>query len=193
MATKSGDDPADMSSRRRENCYSCKKKIKGERFKCCYCDKVMHMTDECTGFSSEEVNVLIKLSRNLLHVCNDCALDESNRDNSFLKSPVINEIDVKLTQLDKKVTNYNDQLVQAFQGIKKLETELQKSKTDTTYAAALGQVVPGKVIDNAISKLPIPTLGLRIRGIPESEGNPDDRLKSDLRNVKSIIEQGGRK
>ena len=35
--------------------------------------KTLHMTADCTVFSKGEVSTIIKLSRNLLHVCNDCS------------------------------------------------------------------------------------------------------------------------
>ena len=41
---------------------------------------MLHMTPECTGFTVEEIEVLIKLNANILHVCNSCTEKKGSGD-----------------------------------------------------------------------------------------------------------------
>ena len=68
----------------------------------------MQMTSKCTGFDKTDINVLIKLDKNLLHICNDC---KDNKDNA----------------IDIKTSNIDDQLIEIKKQMKMFAQSIEKS------------------------------------------------------------------
>ena len=57
-------------TQRSTNFDSWNSKLKEENFVCTFCNKTLVKTPEYTGSRVEEIEVLIKLNANVLHVCN---------------------------------------------------------------------------------------------------------------------------
>ena len=62
------------------NCDSCNSKQNKEKCVCNFCNKTLHMTPECTSFTVKEIEVLIKLNANILHVSNSCTEKKGSGD-----------------------------------------------------------------------------------------------------------------
>ena len=141
------------------------------------------MTPECTGFTEEEIYVLIKVNANILHVCNSCT--EKNGTGDLSQAPST-KMDGKLDDLDLKVETLNKQIEKSNEFIISIKAELSELKIrPQSYAASLGTIAIVKVFypsanDNG--------MGIRVRGIPENESkSPDERLHADMKAFEEIL------
>ena len=174
---------------KRDQCSVCEKKINGERFSCVMCRKTLHMTADCTGFSKNEVSTIIKLNRNLLHVCNDCS--NERKDDVCILTPEQQKQKSDLNSLDEKLTQYNENVIQSLHVVKEIQKEIDSLKRDQpkSYTEALRSVKPGKTITVPIQEKRNDLLGIRIRGIPEAmERTSDERLKTDINSIKNVLQ-----
>ena len=105
-----------MSPRESEFCNSCNEKLKKHKLTCFFCHKVMHMTSKCTSFDKTDIDVLIKLDKNLLHICNDC---KENKDNA---------IDNKNSKIDDQLIVIKEQMKMFAQSIEKSNQMIETSK-----------------------------------------------------------------
>ena len=123
-----------ISKTKRDQCSVCKKKINGERVSCLMYRKSIHMTPDCTGFSKVEVSTIIKPSRNLIHVCNDCS-NERTDDVSIL-TPEQQKQKTDLNSLDEKFTQ---NVIQSLHVVKEIQKEIDSPKRDQpkSYTEAL--------------------------------------------------------
>ena len=62
----------------------------------------LHITPDCTGFTKDEIAVLIKLKKSIRHICNDCV--DKPKISTERETSVT--IDDKLEATDKKVEKY---------------------------------------------------------------------------------------
>lgn len=169
----------------RTNCHTCDKKIKGNKFECCFCDKVMHFTPECTELDKNSIEVLIKLEENLLLICNKCKSKKANF-NANKDSEQANKVDEKLLKLEKQVEALTSKVEESHDCIKKVENNVHQIKMPEikSFKQALGNVVPGKIVSSATS----PNLGILIRGLPEEPTEPPDkRVHMDLARVDELL------
>ena len=85
----------------RDNCSTCKNKLKGPRFSCYICKKDLHLTPDCTMFTKEEINVLIKINDSLLHICNECI--PKKKDLNTQPEPTSSKLDDQLNTLQEQI------------------------------------------------------------------------------------------
>ena len=78
----------------------------------------MHMTSKCTVFDKTDIDVLIKLDKNLLHICNDC---KDNKDNA---------IDNKTSKIDDQLIEIKEQMKMFAQSIEKSNQMIETVKFD---------------------------------------------------------------
>ena len=153
------------------------------------CRQTQHMTADCTGFSKDEVSTIIKLSRNLLHICNDYS--NERKDDVCILTPEQRKQETDLNSLEEKLTQYNENVIQSLHVNKKVQKEIDSLKRDQpkNYTEALRSVKPGKTITIPIQAKQNDLLGIRIRGIPEAmERTLDERLKTDIKSIKSVLQ-----
>ena len=119
------------------------------------------MTPECTGFTVEEIKVLIKLYTNILHVCNSCT---GKKGSSDLSQAASTKMDGKLDDLKLKVETLNKQIEKSNGFINSIKVELSELKIKPqSYAPSLGTIAKGKVFYPSANDS---GMGIRVRGIP---------------------------
>lgn len=142
------------------------------------------MTATCTGFLPDEITVLIKLQKNILHVCNECTDKKT-------KKPESDKMNDKINDLDVKVSSFQNDLRESLQAITEIKNEMKKAFNTkaNSYANALGNVNPGKQIQKETTAHNGTPTGILIRGVPEEENsNADERMKNDKTAVRSILD-----
>ena len=149
----------------------------GPKFSCYTCDKVLHLSPECTMFTNDEVKVLIKLNDNLLHICNDC---KPKRDDLVKnKTTTSNKLDEQLDNLQLQIKVLTEKMEQSSTVITQVQADMKTLKEKpNNFRAAVGNVNPGRVVNSPT--VPKTQLGIRIRGIPES------KEKSDIEDLGTI-------
>ena len=110
------------------------------------------MTADCTGFSKDEVSTIIKQSRSLLHVCNDCS--NERKDDVCILTPEQQKQKTDLKSLDEKLTQYNEKVIQSLHVVKEIQEENDSLKRNQpkSYTEALCSVKPGKITAVPIEK-----------------------------------------
>ena len=168
----------------RVNCHSCRQKLKGKFTFCCtFCNKRLHVTTDCTGFSGKTVKALIdlieeKVIANILHVCNECS--KNNQADKIGKAEMKDKETIKEIQnISEKFDKFTSQLSKLFEAIQEMQQEVKKLKEPKTYAAATGQYNQGKRIVTSEQK----NLGIRIKGVPEPQGTAPDQISQDRQAV----------
>ena len=177
--------PSKPRKRGMTTCKTCDEKVSGtQRFWCCSCRVVLHMTPKCTGFSALVVKSFQEVTRNVLLLCNLCAQNE-------LETLIQDVYATKMNRLEEE-NNHNFPATQD-------KLDEYKMNVSDTYASV---VAPKKIqTKNTALKLEQPVQvkafeskfaeprGLRLRGIPEMSGiRPDKAFKKDLEKVESVIE-----
>ena len=137
----------------------------------------MHMTSKCTGFDKTNIDVLIKLDKNLLHICNGC---KYNKDNA---------IDYKTSKIDDKLIEIKEQMKMFAQSIKQksnqmIETvkrDLSEPKKPKNYAQSLGNVTKAVTKTAFHSTKSNDGLGICVRGVPElTSKSADERIHAEM-------------
>ena len=170
----------------RDTCSTCNKKVKGPKFSCFACNKVLHLTPECTLFAEEDIKVLIKLDENLLHICNDC---KPNRNDLALRceQEPKTKVDEQLNRLQEQMEALVDKVERSSDLIAHVQNDVKAIKEKpSSFREAVRNVQPGRTV-NSFS-VPKVTLGLRIRGVPESKATTDiARMQEDLAAIEKIL------
>ena len=151
----------------RDDCATCKTKLKGPRFSCYICSKKLHLTPECTMFTKEEIIVLIKLDANLLHICNDCKpkkkeLVHHKATPSSISNPSSSKLDEQLNKLQEQMKELTLKMESSSDAINLVQQDIKFLKEKpSSYRAAVGNVKPGRVVNQSTPKT---GLGIRVRG-----------------------------
>ena len=157
----------------------------GPKFSCYTCDKVLHLSPECTMFTNDEVKVLIKLNDNLLHICNDC---KPKRDDLVKnKTTTSNKLDEQFDNLQLQMKVLTEKMEQSSTVITQVQADMKTLKEKpNNFRAAVGNVSPGRVLNSPT--VPKTQLGIGIRGVPESKDKSDiERMQEDLGTIDRIL------
>ena len=142
------------------------------------------MTSKCTGFDKTGIDVLIKLDKNLLHICNDC---KDNKNNA---------IDNKTSKIDDKLIEIKEQMKMFAQSIKKsnqmidtVKLDLSELKKPKSYAQSLANVTKGVTKASFHSTKSNDGLGIRVRGVPElTSKSADERIHAEMAAVEEMLD-----
>ena len=92
----------------------------------------MHMASECTGFDKTDIDVLIKLDKNLLHIFNEC---KDNKDNA--SDSKTSKIDDQLIEIKEQKKMVAQSIEKSNQKIETLKLDLSELKKPKSYAQFL--------------------------------------------------------
>ena len=166
------------------NCNSCKASItkKDTVVRCVSCEKIMHMTTQCTQLSGTVINAPQEINLNVLLLCNNCVktikqdvvLDAISSQNKIVQSNENQEemkIFVKETignQLKNEITSFKSAVEGNLNDLGDIATKKVKPKTEP------------------------PTndhpSGVRVRGIPElKDTNARKRAQHDKAEIENIL------
>ena len=87
------------------------------------------MTSKCTGFDKTDIDVLIILDKNLLHICNDC---KDKKDNAIDNKT--SKIDDQLIEIKEQIKKFERSIEQSNQMIETVKLDLGEMKKPKSYA-----------------------------------------------------------
>ena len=173
-----------MSPRESHFCNSCNEKLKKHIFTCFFCRTVMHLTSKCTGFDKTDIDVLIKLDKNLLHICND---RKDNKDNAIDNKTF--KIDDQLIEIKEKMKLFAQSIEKSNQMIETAKLDLGDLKKPKSYNKSLGNVTKGVTKIAFHSTKSNDGLDIRVRGVPElTSKSADEQIHADMAAVEEMLD-----
>ena len=151
---------------------------------CFFCHNVVHMTSKCTGFNKTDINVLIKLDKNLLRICNDC---KDNKDNAIdIKT---SNIDDQIIEIKKQMKMFAQSIDKSSQMIETVKLDLSELKKPKSYAHSLENVTKAATKTAFHSTKLIEDLGICVRGVPELKSkSADERIHAEMAAAEEMLD-----
>ena len=79
----------------------------GLEFCCCFCNRKLHLTTDCTKLNADSIKILKNLKANFIHICNDCKLRKSELvpENSFT-----HKIDAQMKDMQQQMNRLTEEV-----------------------------------------------------------------------------------